>query len=166
MNSRLVLRKTAEEVKSFYQLFLSGVINYYYYFIQDYRNKYYEEARKECNEFTKKFAECAQREGMGVVLKCRSENRASKYSLTLDELLYVNINLVILIVSECLDKRSDEPGFIKFMDARGYDHVKVGIPGVFFGTQEREFFRMRRDISGINNADPNTISQISLSSTK
>ena len=99
--SRLVLRKTAEE---------------------DFRNKYYEEARKACYDVTKSFADCAKANSMMVVLKCRKENR---------------------IMSDCLDLHSSEAGFIKFMERHSYDRVKVDMPGVVFGTQSREFFRKR-----------------------
>ena len=47
-------------------------------------------------------------------------------------------------MSACLDKHSDEAGFIDYMKGHGYDHVKVYVPGLFFGQNEREFFRKRR----------------------
>ena len=37
-------------------------------------------ARKNCDEHLRAFAECAKANGLGVVLFCRSQNNASKFS--------------------------------------------------------------------------------------
>lgn len=62
---------------------------------QDFRQKFYEDARHQCDEFARAFSDCAKANNMMVVLKCREENRKRKYIICS---IYVVCYLLLLDV--------------------------------------------------------------------
>jgi hypothetical protein len=64
----------------------------------------------------------------------------------LHSIMCTNVSIIYMpacAVGACLDQYSSEDRFIRFMDGHGYDHVKVSVPGILFGSEERAFFRKR-----------------------